>query len=195
MSNVNAEIKWQGNDNAWFTTNAAVIFDANIQIFHIDGRYKFTDGITALSALPFLGAGIDNIFTVQFETGTLSPSDATTYYFSDLRLTPNLTATNFNYNLGFAYTIIGARISIGNNIVSGTTELATLKIRNITQSTTSSLGTFRTDATSVSIKGTTFTGASISVAASDNIVAQIDFPTYANNPTNILIFLTLICKK
>jgi len=138
---------------------------------------------------------IDNIFTVQFETGTLSPSDATTYYFSDLRLAPNLTATNFNYNLGSAYTIIGARISIGNNVVSGTTELATLQIRNITQSTTSSLGTFRTDATSVSIKGTTFTGASISVAASDDIVAQIDFPTYATNPTSIIIFLTLICKK
>ena len=42
---------------------------------------------------------IDNIFTIQFETGTLSPADATTYYFSDLRLAPNLTATNFNYNL------------------------------------------------------------------------------------------------
>lgn len=138
---------------------------------------------------------IDNIFTVQFETGTLSPADATTYYFSDVRLAPNLTATNFNYNLGSAYTIIGARISIGNNVVSGTTELATLQIRNITQSTTSSLGTFRTDATSVSIKGTTFTGASISVAASDDIVAQIDFPTYATNPTSIIIFLTLICKK
>lgn len=138
---------------------------------------------------------IDNIFTVQFETGVLSPADATTYYFSDVRLAPNLTATNFNYNLGSAYTIIGARISIGNNVVSGTTELATLQIRNITQSTTSSLGTFRTDATSVSIKGTTFTGASISVAASDDIVAQIDFPTYANNPTSIIIFLTLICKK
>jgi len=138
---------------------------------------------------------IDNIFTVQFETGVLSPADATTYYFSDVRLAPNLTATNFNYNLGSAYTIIGARISIGNNVVSGTTELATLQIRNITQGTTSSLGTFRTDATSVSIKGTTFTGASISVAASDDIVAQIDFPTYANNPTNIIIFLTLICKK
>ena len=138
---------------------------------------------------------IDNIFTVQFETAPLSPADATTYYFGDVRITPNLTATNFNYNLGSAYTIIGARISIGNNVVSGTTELATLQIRNITQGTTSSLGTFRTDATSVSIKGTTFTGASISVAASDDIVAQIDFPTYANNPTSIIIFLTLICKK
>lgn len=55
MSNVNAEIKWQGNDNAWFTANASTVYPANIQIFHIDGRYKFTDGVTTLSALPFLG--------------------------------------------------------------------------------------------------------------------------------------------
>ena len=55
MSNVNAEIKWQGNDNQWFTANASTVYPANIQIFHIDGRYKFTDGVTTLSALPFLG--------------------------------------------------------------------------------------------------------------------------------------------
>lgn len=57
MSIVNAEIKWQSNDDAWFTTNAAEVFAANIQIFHVDGRYKFTDGVTALSALSFLGGG------------------------------------------------------------------------------------------------------------------------------------------
>lgn len=57
MSNVNAEIKWQGNDDAWFTANASTVYDANIQIFHIDGRYKFTDGVSTLGALPFLGSG------------------------------------------------------------------------------------------------------------------------------------------
>lgn len=56
MALVDAEIKMQGNDNTWFTTNAAVVYAANIQIFHTDGRYKFTDGVTALSALPFLGS-------------------------------------------------------------------------------------------------------------------------------------------
>lgn len=55
MANINAEIKQQGNDDAWFTTNAAVVYPANIVIYHIDGRYKFTDGVTALSALSFLG--------------------------------------------------------------------------------------------------------------------------------------------
>ena len=57
MALVDAEIKMQGNDNTWFTTNAAVVYGANIQIFHTDGRYKFTDGVTALSVLPFLGSG------------------------------------------------------------------------------------------------------------------------------------------
>jgi hypothetical protein len=55
MPNIPAEIIMQGNDNAFFTTNAAVVYPANIQIFHTDGRYKFTDGVTALSALSFLG--------------------------------------------------------------------------------------------------------------------------------------------
>lgn len=55
MSIVNAEIKWQSNDDAWFTTNAAEVFAANIQIFHVDGRYKFTDGVTALNDLPWRG--------------------------------------------------------------------------------------------------------------------------------------------
>jgi hypothetical protein len=70
MSNVNAEIKWQGNDNAWFTTNSSTVYPANIQIFHTDGRYKFTDGVTSLGALPFLGgAGTASWGSI---TGTLS---------------------------------------------------------------------------------------------------------------------------
>ncbi|MBP9688480.1 MAG: hypothetical protein KBE91_02640 [Bacteroidia bacterium] len=56
MSTVNSEIIMQGNNDAWFTANASVIYPANIQIFHIDGRYKFSDGINTLSALPFLGS-------------------------------------------------------------------------------------------------------------------------------------------
>ncbi|RTK92633.1 MAG: hypothetical protein EKK61_03635, partial [Rickettsiales bacterium] len=55
MVTVNAEIKWQGNDNDWFTDNASEVFEANIQIFHTDGRYKFTDGVTALAALQWRG--------------------------------------------------------------------------------------------------------------------------------------------
>jgi hypothetical protein len=68
MALVNAEIKMQGNDNAFFTTNAAVVYPANIQIFHTDGRYKFTDGVTDLATLPFLGSGGGG--AVETVTGT-----------------------------------------------------------------------------------------------------------------------------
>ena len=57
MANIPGEIVWQANDNTWFTTNAAEVYPAGITIYHVDGRYKFTDGVTALSALSFLGGG------------------------------------------------------------------------------------------------------------------------------------------
>jgi hypothetical protein len=71
MSNVNAEIKMQGNDDAWFTANASVVFAGNIQIFHSDGRYKFTDGVTALSALPFLGGNGASYTLTTSEIGSV----------------------------------------------------------------------------------------------------------------------------
>ena len=70
MATVNAEIEFQDNNDAFFTTNAAVIYDAGIQIFHVDGRYKFGDGVTALSALPFRGASSGGSWGSI--TGTLS---------------------------------------------------------------------------------------------------------------------------
>jgi len=55
MANIPGEIVWQANDNTWFTNNAAEVYPAGITIYHVDGRYKFTDGVTTLSALPFRG--------------------------------------------------------------------------------------------------------------------------------------------
>lgn len=72
MSNVNAEIKWQGNDNAWFSTNASTVYPANIQIFHTDGRYKFTDGVTTLGALSFLGGLSYTLTTNTIQKATAS---------------------------------------------------------------------------------------------------------------------------
>lgn len=84
MSTVNAEIKWQGNDDAWFTANASEIFDANIQIFHVDGRYKFTDGITALSALPFRGSGSNYTLTTSEIGSVINGADSATPNDTDL---------------------------------------------------------------------------------------------------------------
>lgn len=72
-------VKWQGNNQAWFTTNAAVVYPADITIYCNEapnyGQYKYTDGVTALSALAWLGgsgggqvgavAGTSNRITVD----------------------------------------------------------------------------------------------------------------------------------
>lgn len=137
----------------------------------------------------------NDYFTIPLESGTLSPADSTTYYFGLLRLAPGTTATNFDFNIGFDCTIVGAIVSTGNNLVQGTGEDNTLYIRNVTQATSSSVGAFKTNAAAGDVISTTFTGLSISVASGDFICAQFDSPAYAINPTNVLYFLTLILKK
>jgi hypothetical protein len=89
MATINSEIEFQGNNDAWFTTNASVVYDAGIIIYHTDGRYKFSDSVTALSALPFRGltstgttdglqsGGIITVLTID-GTGTNN----------DIRITP-----------------------------------------------------------------------------------------------------------
>lgn len=161
----------------------------------VDGTgfwYKSGSGDTSWSKVVLAG---NDYFTIPLETGTLNPSDSTTYYFGMLRLPPGTTATNFDFNIGFACTIVGGIISVGNNTVQGTNENNTLQIRNVTQATSSSMGTFTTNAASGDIISTTFSELSIAVGASDFICAQFDTPAYATNPTNVLYFLTLILKK
>jgi hypothetical protein len=50
----------ESNTDLDFTNSADVVFPANIQIFHTDGRYKFTDGVTTLGNLLFRGDGTTN---------------------------------------------------------------------------------------------------------------------------------------
>lgn len=70
MANIPGQILFQTNNDAWFTTNAAIVFDDGEIIYHEDGRYKLADGVTALSALTFRGAG--GSATWGGITGTLS---------------------------------------------------------------------------------------------------------------------------
>lgn len=54
----NVDIKLGYKDSAWFTANAAIILKIG-QIVYLEqtGTYKIGDGVTALSALSFLGGG------------------------------------------------------------------------------------------------------------------------------------------
>jgi hypothetical protein len=130
----------------------------------------------------------------SFETGNISPSDSTTYYFGFLRITPNTTATNQQFQFGRAGTIVGAIISAGNNVTTGTTESSTLQFRNITTLTSSSIGTFTTDGSANVVKGVTYSGLNISFAANDYCALQWNTPNWATNPATFIIFVQLIIK-
>lgn len=55
MADVNIQLGYK--DTAWFTANAAIVLDAGQIVYLNDqsGQYKLGDGVTALSALSFLG--------------------------------------------------------------------------------------------------------------------------------------------
>lgn len=151
---------------------------------------SYTKGLTSSAQTQ-----LDNKkFTISFESGSFNPADSTTYYFSDVRIAPNTNASNFSFNLGYAYTIIGIKVGVAANSTAGSTENSTLQIRNITQATSSSVGTFTSDGSSTLIRSATFTGLNISVAAGDSIACQWDTPAWGTNPQGPVIFATLICK-
>lgn len=45
----------ESNNEQAFIDCSSIVYPANIQIFHEDGRYKFTDGVSTLGALPWRG--------------------------------------------------------------------------------------------------------------------------------------------
>jgi len=63
MADVNIQLGYK--DTAWFTANASVVL-LDGQIVYLNdqsGQYKLGDGITALSALSFLGVVVEVLKT------------------------------------------------------------------------------------------------------------------------------------
>lgn len=123
-----------------------------------------------------------------------SPADSLTYFFT--RVVPTLTATDQQINLGIPLTIVGAQISVLNNTIQGSAEDSTLYLRNVTQSSSHIIGTFKTNAAGSSfVETTVFAPSNISVAATDKITLEVRCPAYATNPTSMTINVYLISVK
>jgi len=98
-----------------------------------------TAGATAAAARDNLGQPM----VITFISNTFSPLDSTTYYASLVAIAPGTTDTNFPFTLGLALKIIGANVTVSQNTTAGSAEAITLKLRNITQASSSaSIGTF-----------------------------------------------------
>jgi hypothetical protein len=138
---------------------------------------------------------------LYFSANIISPADSTTYYISFVsNVTNNGTAgagVGKSLQLGYAAKIVGGVVTVVNTNIQGSSEDSTLLIRNVTTSTSSSIGTFKTNASvdgNNSFISKTITGASIYVAATDEIALQWNTPTYAANPAGTRIYGYLIVE-
>lgn len=139
-----------------------------------------------------------NVDTITIDTNpqNFSPADATTYYGGIGLMANSTTDTNQDFNLGFDCTLVGAVVFVTQNTTGGTSENITFQLRNTTQTTSSSIGTFQSSGASTTVcVPFTFTGLAISVAAADSICVQYDTPTWVTNPVATQWRALLIFKK
>lgn len=124
-----------------------------------------------------------------------SPVDATNYFFGGLSnlLSPSLSNTDFDFQFGYNCTIVGCSIQAHGNTVQGSSEDVVLSLRNNTANTTTTIGNFKTNATSTTAVTTVITGANISVSASDFICLRMN-GTWATNPQNVRLSGYLIIR-
>jgi hypothetical protein len=124
--------------------------------------------------------------TIPFHSNAFNPLDATNYFLGGITnlLAPSTTNTDQDFTIGFAGTVIGCVIQVHGNSVVGSNEYVTLSLRNNTANTTTTIGVFKTNATSTTTLSTAITGVSIAVGASDSICLQIN-GTWATNPQGL----------
>lgn len=136
------------------------------------------------------------LFNIPLAQGAVSPADATTYYFG-LRGIIGLvtTSTDVSFTFGYSFKIIGAIVSAGSNSISGGSEASSLKLRNVTQATSTFIGTFLTNGSTSTLVTASFSGLNIAVAAGDTIAAEWTTPTWLVNPVGVGLSLILICQR
>jgi hypothetical protein len=135
-------------------------------------------------------------FMLQSSMAGLSPADATTYYFGLSGIQPNITATNFEFNMGYDFRVIGAIISVINTGTTGSAENNTLNLRNITTSTSSLISnSVKTNVASGVVLSTTISGLNITGTATDDICFEWITPTWATNPTSVNVLMRLYIEK
>ena len=182
------------DDAAAITAARALISDANGIPTHsatTSTELGYVSGVTSA-----IQTQIDTARrgTILFAPSTINPVDNTTYYFST-GLFYLTTQTDADINLGYAFKVIGAVISVSNNAgAAGSNEDSTLSLRNTSTTTSTTIGTFKTSVASNAQYEKTITGLNISVASTDFFALQWAFPNAGTNPTAIFLRITLIVE-
>lgn len=133
-------------------------------------------------------------FLIPIVAAGSSPLDSSTYYFGVGGLI-NTNDSNHDSAHGFDLTVIGAVILAQNNTTIGSAESSSLYLRNVTDATSTVVGTFRTDGSTNTSFANTMTGVSIDVDSTDGFCAEWRTPVWTTNPVGVVLRGYWICKR
>lgn len=111
----------------------------------------------------------------------LSPADSSTYYFGTLQFAPNATSTVRQFKFPKSGTLTDFVINIIQT-TNGSNEAVTIKLRDITGGTSTTLGTFTSDFGTNAVTSVVFNNLSVSITASSYYSVEYDTPAFATNP-------------
>lgn len=139
---------------------------------------------------------INNAGTLSIEciAGTItSPVDLATYYWciGGTFLTASTSVTGQGSKFAYAFEITGITIRM-TTTTAGSAEDSTLYLRNITTSTSTLMGTFKTNG---NLAYTSITGLAISCNTTDEYCLEMRSPTWATNPANLRLTASLFLRR
>ena len=185
------------NEIAYFNTTGSTISSLTTATYPSLTELSYVKGVTSAIQTQLSAKPSQDTFVLQFyHGGAFSPADSTTYYFTYSSNAIGTAAANVDMNLGYAFKIVGVQLFIAGNTTAGTNENVTLQVRNVTQATSSSVGTYQTNASSATATANfTFTGLNISIGSGDSFCLQVDTPAWATNPVSCNHRANIICER
>lgn len=141
---------------------------------------KITGTPTTLSGYGITDGALQSYsYTGQFLA--LNPADATNYHFNGNSIAPNSTDSTRAFKFAKAGTVDRVYLAYQQS-TNGSNETITLYLRNVTDGTDTTVGTFTSDFGASTGSGFNFEGLSISVNATNFYTWKITTPTWGTNP-------------
>jgi hypothetical protein len=134
-------------------------------------------------------------FTIRMGVGPVAPADNTTYYLGEGTLTLSTVATLWDNKMDYACKLVGAQIMANNTTATATAEASTISVRINNTTDVLLLNTVVFTGAPPTSTSYTVTGLSQSIAANDEITIKWQTPTWATNPTNAQLVITLFFER
>ena len=178
------------NEIAYFT-GGQVITSLAVATYPSLTELSYVKGVTSAIQTQLNNSGT---LSIECISGTItSPVDLTTYYWciGGTFLTASTSATGQGSKFAYTFEITGITIRM-TTTTAGSAEDSTLYLRNITTSTSTLMGTFKTNG---NLAYTSITGLTISCNTTDEYCLEMRSPTWATNPANLRLTASLFLRR